>query len=84
LAAFERNLIRERMQAGLVVARARGRKGGQRRSLDAMQIARARTLHADTSNSVEEICRTLKISRITLWRYLNNRDATSSRPERER
>lgn len=72
LAEFERNLIRERTQAGLVAARARGRVGGRRRLLDAKQVAQARTLYADNSISVEDICRTLKVSRTTLWRYLKD------------
>ena len=38
LAEFERNLIRERTQAGLSAARARGRKGGRRRVLTAEKI----------------------------------------------
>jgi DNA invertase Pin-like site-specific DNA recombinase len=70
LAEFERNLIRERTQAGLTAARARGRIGGRRRALDAKQIAQARTLYAEKSNSIQDICRTLKISRTTLWRYV--------------
>jgi len=72
LAEFERNLIRERTQAGLAAARARGRVGGRRRLLDAKQVAQARTLYADTRNSVADICRTLKVSRTTLWRYLKD------------
>jgi DNA invertase Pin-like site-specific DNA recombinase len=39
LAEFERDLIRERTQAGLQAARARGRKGGRPRSLDATKLA---------------------------------------------
>lgn len=35
LAEFERNLIRERTQAGLEAARARGRMGGRPKALDA-------------------------------------------------
>ncbi len=70
LAEFERNLIRERTQAGLAAARARGRVGGRRPLLDAKQIAQARTLYADPSNSIDDICRTLKVSRTTLWRAL--------------
>ncbi len=35
LAEFERDLIRERTQAGLLAARARGRLGGRPRALDA-------------------------------------------------
>lgn len=34
LAEFERNLIKERTQAGLSAARARGRKGGRKKRLD--------------------------------------------------
>ena len=77
LAEFERNLIRERTQAGLIAARARGKVGGRRQLLDAKQIAHARTLYADTSNSIQDICRTLKISRTTLWRYVKAGDAPS-------
>jgi DNA invertase Pin-like site-specific DNA recombinase len=35
LAEFERNLIRERTNAGLAAARARGRRGGRPKALDA-------------------------------------------------
>jgi DNA invertase Pin-like site-specific DNA recombinase len=83
LAEFERNLIRERTQAGLIAARARGRVGGRRRLLDAKQIAQARTLHADPTNSIADICRTLKISRTTLWRYLRVSEATHAGQQRE-
>ena len=38
LAEFERNLIRERTQAGLAAAKARGRKGGRRRVLSDEKI----------------------------------------------
>jgi DNA invertase Pin-like site-specific DNA recombinase len=79
LAEFARNLIRERTQASLAAARARGRVGGRRRLLDAKQIAQARTLYADPGNSVEDICRTLHVSRTTLWRYLHAGDATKDR-----
>ena len=70
LAEFERELIRERTRAGLDAARARGRKGGRPKLLDARKVAMARALHADKNNSIEDICRTLRISRSTLYRYL--------------
>ncbi len=70
LAEFERDLIRERTRAGLAAARARGRKGGRPRSLDARRVAMARALHADKGNTIEEICKTLRVSRSTLYRYL--------------
>jgi DNA invertase Pin-like site-specific DNA recombinase len=71
LAEFERNLIRERTMAGLQAARARGRRGG-RPSLDSRssKVAMAKRLYADKDTSVEEICRTLGISRATLFRYV--------------
>src|SRR5262245_11941266 len=80
LAEFEGNLIRERTQAGLMAARARGRVGGRRRLLDAQQIAQARTRYADKSTSVGDICRTLNVSRTTLWRYLNMSAAPAPLP----
>src|SRR5690348_9395311 len=46
LAEFERDLIRERTQAGLAAARARGRVGGRPKKLaDAKQVALARALY---------------------------------------
>ena len=45
LAEFERNLIRERTQAGLTAARARGRRGGRPKSLDASKRTVAVSLY---------------------------------------
>ena len=39
LAEFERDIIRERTQAGLQAARARGRTGGRRRALTPKEAA---------------------------------------------
>ena len=71
LAEFERDLIRERTNAGLAAARARGRVGGRPRKLKTNgKVALARSLFADKSHSIEEICATLGISRATLYRYV--------------
>jgi DNA invertase Pin-like site-specific DNA recombinase len=69
LAEFERDLIRERTQAGLAAARARGRVGGRPR-LSPEKVRQLRTLAADKTNSVKSICRTLGISRATYYRYV--------------
>ncbi len=45
LAEFERNLIRERTQAGLSAARARGRRSGRRKALDAEKRSTAVNLY---------------------------------------
>jgi DNA invertase Pin-like site-specific DNA recombinase len=55
LAEFERNLIRERTQAGLVAARARGKKGGRPNALTERQISIAQSLYADKTTSIPEI-----------------------------
>ncbi|XHX75702.1 MAG: recombinase family protein (plasmid) [Stenomitos frigidus ULC029] len=70
LAEFERNLIRERTQAGLQAARARGRKGGRRQKLTQQQIDMGRSLAADPKRSVSSICQHLEISRPTFYRYI--------------
>lgn len=69
LAEFERELIRERTRAGLAAARSRGRRGGRPKKLSGKQIEMAQKLMKDPTNSIGEICATLKISRATLYRY---------------
>jgi DNA invertase Pin-like site-specific DNA recombinase len=69
IAEFERNLIRERTNAGLMAARARGRKGGRPKALTAKQLSIAQDLY-DKQHPIAEICRTLKVSRATLYRPL--------------
>ena len=72
LAEFERNLVRERTNAGLQAARARGRAGGRKEKLNQGQIAVLRSLAADPKRSVSSICTHLEISRPTYYRYLNS------------
>ncbi len=76
LAEFERDLIRERTQAGLLAARARGRVGGRPKVLDPKKQAMAQRLYDDPNNSIDDICRTLRISRTTLYRYVKPRNRT--------
>jgi DNA invertase Pin-like site-specific DNA recombinase len=70
LAEFERDIIRERTQAGLQAARARGRKGGRPKALNQSKAAHAQALYNDKNNSIDGICKTLNISRATLYRYI--------------
>jgi DNA invertase Pin-like site-specific DNA recombinase len=70
LAEFERDIIRERTNAGLEAARSRGKKGGRPRALTPQKIQLARRLYADKNTSVSEICKMLGISRHTLQRYM--------------
>jgi DNA invertase Pin-like site-specific DNA recombinase len=71
LAEFERSLIQERTRAGLKAARARGHLGGRKAlSPDDPRIKTAKALHGDKRMPVVDICRTLQISRPTLYRWL--------------
>jgi DNA invertase Pin-like site-specific DNA recombinase len=72
LAEFERDLIRERTQAGLQAARARGRLFGRPKALTPQQVKQLRTFAKDKRNTVMEICETLGISRATFYRYVQN------------
>jgi DNA invertase Pin-like site-specific DNA recombinase len=78
LAEFERDLIRERTNAGLAAARARGRVGGRPRKLKTNgKVALARQMFADQSHSIPEICAALGISRATLYRYVKETKSTA-------
>nr|WP_308441737.1 recombinase family protein [Reticulibacter mediterranei] len=79
LAEFERDLIRERTNAGLAAARARGRAGGRPRKLKTSgKVALARRMFDDQSHSIPEICAALGISRATLYRYVKEATTPSS------
>jgi DNA invertase Pin-like site-specific DNA recombinase len=73
LAEFERDIIRERTNAGLQAARGRGRLGGRPKAKTLntpKKVALAQSLYDDKNNTIDEICRTLNISRSTLYRYI--------------
>jgi DNA invertase Pin-like site-specific DNA recombinase len=71
LAQFERRLTQERTKAGLTAARARGRMGGRKPiPLDDPRVQTAKKMHADKTMPIADICKTLRISRPTLYRYL--------------
>ena len=71
LAQFERRLIQERTKAGLAAARARGKVGGRKRlPADTPRVILAKKLHSNKSIRIEDICKTLRISKTTLYRYL--------------
>jgi len=75
LAEFERTLLRERTQAGLTAARARGRRGGRPKALDPAKRKLAVRLYRERQHSIAEICRLVGISKPTLYSYLAEADA---------
>ena len=77
LAEFERELIRERTQAGLKSARARGRKGGRPKGMSQVAMEKAaiaEALYKEGSISVKKIAEQLNISKTTLYFYLRQRN----------
>ena len=70
IAEFEREIIRERTQAGLDAASARGRKGGRPRSLNDKTLKQAKALLADPDITVGDVAKRLGIGISTLYRYL--------------
>jgi len=77
VAAFERGIIRERTNAGLAAARARGRKGGRPPGLskEAQIKAAASGSLYQQKKSVAEIYTTLSISKKTFHNYLRMGEA---------
>lgn len=74
LAEFEREIIRERTNAGLSAARSRGKKGGRPKAMDDKKVVMAKALFNDKKNSIKDICETLKVSKPTLYRYLKGNE----------
>jgi DNA invertase Pin-like site-specific DNA recombinase len=70
LAEFERELIRERTNAGLASARARGRLGGRPKAMTTKRIQMAKTMLADSHTTIKEVCKTLEVSKSTLYRHI--------------
>ena len=82
LAEFERDLIRERTNAGLSAARARGRNGGRPKGVDAKKQKAALALKKEAAHSIREICAIVGISRNTYYKY--TRVADQPGPEKQR
>lgn len=86
LAEFERDLIRDRTNAGLAAARARGRKGGRPPALSADQMRAARRMYEQQDLTVTQIGEILGVSRTTIYRTLNRapEPPVTPRPPRAR
>lgn len=69
MAQMERELVKERTNAGLAAARARGRLGGRRAVMDATKLAMARRL-LDAGESPTAVAKNLGVGRAFLNRAL--------------
>jgi len=70
LAEFERDLVRERTNAGLAAARARGRQGGRPSVMTEHKLRVARDMYASKQYTVAAIAKTLGVSRTSIYRHL--------------
>src|SRR4051794_6261784 len=70
LAEFERDIIRERTNAGLEAARARGRFGGRRSVMTPAKLRLAQAAMGRPDTNVSQLCEELGISRMTLYRFV--------------
>jgi DNA invertase Pin-like site-specific DNA recombinase len=94
LAEFERDLLRERTQAGLAAARARGRVGGRPTVMTPAKLEVIRSMYASRKHSLAAIAAAVNVSRSTVYRHLASAASTSvslsagpsstSRPRRSR
>jgi len=71
LAEFERDLIKERTQAGMAAARARGRNGGRPYKMTAAKLRLAMAAMGQQETSVGALCKELGITRQTLYRHVD-------------
>ena len=71
LAEFEAELIRERTQAGLAAARARGRRGGRPRKITKAALRTAMAALSDQTTSARTVARRMGIPPTTLYMYIN-------------
>lgn len=69
-AEFERDLIRERVVAGLAAARARGRRGGRKHKLTPVQVRLAQNAMINKKTVVTELSQELGVTTATLYRYV--------------
>jgi DNA invertase Pin-like site-specific DNA recombinase len=76
LAEFERDIIKERTNAGLIAARARGRQGGRPRSSlsDERKLQMARQMYEKKTIPVKDICKALGIPRSTFYKHVREQE----------
>ena len=70
LAEFERDLIRERTQASLAAARARGRTGGRLTVWTPDKLRVARAMQDSGDHGIASIARVLGVSRASVYQGL--------------
>jgi DNA invertase Pin-like site-specific DNA recombinase len=80
VAQFERDLLVERTQAGLVAARARGRKGGRPTVWTPDKARVALQMYDRQDSDLTTIAKVLGVSRASIYRLLSDQGRTGMQP----
>lgn len=75
---MERELIRERVNAGLELARDKGRRGGRPKSLTPEKEKHLNALRKDENLSVKQICEMVGITRSVYYRAISLAEASKT------
>jgi len=71
MAEYEAALIRERTQAGLIAARARGRTGGRKPKMTTELIERAQRMYDSNQLTMAEIAQSFNVTPMTIYRNIH-------------
>jgi DNA invertase Pin-like site-specific DNA recombinase len=83
MAEYEAALIKERTQAGLLAARARGRKGGRKPKMTRELIGKAQRMYDSRQFTMNEIAHYCHVTPMTIYRHITTREPVpdvSTRP----
>ena len=78
---MERELIRERVKAGLDAAHKKGRRGGRPKSMTASKLEMLLSLKKSEEFSVTQICNMVCITRSVYYRAINENKETVAAPK---
>jgi len=70
MAEYEDALIKERTQAGLVAARARGRRGGRKPKMTPALVNKAQRMYDSHRFTLAEIAQSCAVSPMTIYRHI--------------
>lgn len=73
LAEYEAALVKERTQAGLAAARARGRKGGRKPKMTPELIDKAQRMYDSRNFTMAEIAQSCRVTPMTIYRNVRAR-----------
>ena len=77
MAEYEAALIKERTQAGLIAARARGRTGGRKSKMTPALIGKAQRMYDARHFTMAEIAASCGVTPMTIYRHIRTDNATT-------